>query len=74
MLRAVPAMIRQAWSTSRAFRSLNFVSAIFLICSGVITPTFSLPGVFAAEARPSACLIKTAAGGLFVMNSNVRSE
>ena len=30
MLRAVPAMIRQAWSRSRALRSSNLVSAILL--------------------------------------------
>ena len=41
--------------------------------SGYVVPAFSLPGSLAAEARPRACLMSTAAGGLLVMNSNERS-
>ena len=33
MLRAVPSMIRTAWSTSRAFRSLSFFLAISRTCA-----------------------------------------
>ncbi len=74
MLRAVPAMIRQAWSRSRAFRSLNLVSAILRTCSGVTVPTLVLCGSAEPEAIPAACFSRTAAGGLLVMNSNDRSE
>ena len=42
MLRAVPAMIRQACSMSRALRSVNLVSAIFLTWSAVTVPTLVL--------------------------------
>ena len=63
MLRAVPAMIRQAWSMSRALRSLNLVSAIFLTCSAVTVPTLVLCGSAEPEAIPAACFEQHGGGG-----------
>src|SRR4051812_20108247 len=74
ILRAVPAMMRQACSMSLAFKSANLVSAIFLTWSGLTVPTLVLLGTAEPAAMPAACLSSTAAGGLLVMNSNDRSE
>ena len=48
MLRAVPSIMRRAVSTSEAFRSAIFRSAISSIWARVTVPTFSLRG----HARP----------------------
>src|ERR671922_3730 len=74
MLRAVPATIFIACSTSRAFRSSSFVSAIWRTCACVRRPTFSRFGSPEPFSRPSASLIRTAAGGVFVMNVKDRSS
>ena len=74
MLRAVPAMIRQACSRSRALRSANLVSAIFLTWSAVTVPTLVLWGSAEPEAMPGGLLQQDGGGGLLVMNSKVRSE
>ena len=68
--RAVPAMISAAASTSRAFRSGIFASAIWRTCSRVSRPTFSRFGSPEPFSIRSASLIRTAAGGVFVMKSN----
>src|SRR5919198_4026756 len=74
MLRAVPATIFIACSTSRAFRSSSFVSAICCTCARVRRPTFSRFGSPEPFSMFSASLISTAAGGGFVMNVNERSS
>src|SRR5437016_13308264 len=74
MLRAVPATIFIAASTSRAFRSSSFVSAICLTCARVRRPTFSRFGSGEPFSSPSASLISTAAGGVLVMKVNERSS
>src|SRR5436305_14774189 len=74
LLRAVPATIFIAASTSRAFRSSSFVSAICCTCARVSRPTFSRFGSPEPFSRLSASLISTAAGGVFVMNVNERSS
>src|SRR5205823_4214296 len=70
MLRAVPATIFIAASTSRAFRSSSFVSAICCTWDRVRRPTFSRLGSPEPFSRFSASLISTAAGGVFVMKVN----
>ena len=45
-----------------------------LTCSAVTVATLVLCGSAEPEAIPAACFSRTAAGGLLVMNSNVRSE
>src|SRR5215218_6869726 len=72
--RAVPSMILMAWSTSRAFRSSSLVSAIWRTWSRVSRPTFSRLGSPEPLGIPSASLISTAAGGVFVMNVKERSS
>src|SRR3954447_25684222 len=72
--RAVPAMINIAWSTSRAFRSGSFVSAIERTWSDVSFPTLLRFGSADPLSRLSASLINTAAGGVFVMNVKERSS
>src|SRR5919201_516953 len=74
MERAVPATISIAWSTSRAFRSGILVSAIWRTWSRVRRPTFSRLGSPDPFSSRSASLIRTAAGGVFVMKSNERSS
>src|SRR3954451_10423185 len=72
--RAVPAMISIACSTSRAFRSSIFVSAIDCSWSRRSRPTlsrFRSPEPFSSR---SASLIRTSAGGVLVMKSNERSS
>ena len=73
MLLAVPAIMLMAASRLAAFRSGIFVSAISLTWSFVILPTFSLLGTPEAFCRPAAFLIRTAAGGVFVMKLKVLS-
>jgi hypothetical protein len=72
--RAVPAMIRAAWSMSRALRSGIFVSAIRLTCSRERRPTLFRFGSPEPLSSRSASLIRTAAGGVFVMNVKERSS
>src|SRR4029079_6870876 len=72
--RAVPAMISAAWSTSRAFRSWSFVSAICRTWSRDRRPTFDRFGSAEPLSSRSASLISTAAGGVFVMKVNERSS
>src|SRR5947199_558792 len=74
MLRAVPAMIFAAWSMSRAFRSGIFVSAIRFTCSRERRPTLVRFGSPEPLSSRSASLIRTAAGGVFVMNVKERSS
>ena len=72
--RAVPAMIFIACSTSRAFRSGIFVSAIDRICASVSRPTLVRFGSPEPDWRLSTSLISTAAGGVFVMKVKERSS
>src|SRR5205814_447621 len=72
--RAVPAMIRAAWSTSRAFRSTSLVSAICRTCARLSLPTLSRFGSEEPFSSRRASLMRTAAGGVFVMNVNERSS
>src|SRR6266508_1042323 len=72
--RAVPSMILMAWSTSRAFKSSSLVSAIWRTWPRVSRPTFSRLGSPEPLGIPSASLISTAAGGVFVMNVKERSS
>src|SRR5262249_17329009 len=65
--RAVPAMTSLACSTSRAFRSGIFVSAIDRSWARVSRPTFVRFGSPEPFSIRSASLIRTAAGGVFVM-------
>src|SRR6266508_181597 len=74
MLRAVPAITFIAASTSRAFRSGIFVSAIWRTCSRRSRPTLSRFGSADPFSRLSASLISTAAGGVFVMKVKERSS
>src|SRR5215208_1680702 len=74
MLRAVPAMISDAWSMSRAFRSCSFVSAIWRTCSRERRPILLRFGSADPLSSRSASLISTAAGGVLVMKSNERSS
>src|SRR5439155_23934951 len=74
MLRAVPATTFIASSTSRAFRSGIFVSAIDRTWSRVSRPTFSRFGSPEPFSIRSASLIRTAAGGVLVMKLNERSS
>src|SRR6266571_932014 len=68
--RAVPAMMRKAASSLRAFKSLAFVFTISMTCLRVTLPTFSLFGSFDPAAMFAAFFNKTAAGGLLVMKVN----
>ena len=72
--RAVPAMILVAASRSLAFRSGILRSAIWRAWSTVIEPTFSACGSPEPFSIPAASLISTAAGGVLVMNSKLRSS
>jgi len=73
MLRAVPATMLIAASTLAAFRSGIFSSAISRTCALVIVATFVLFGVPDALSMPHAFLMRTAAGGVLVMNVKLRS-
>ena len=72
--RAVPAMTFIASSTSRAFRSGIFASAIERSCASLSRPTLFRFGSPEPDSRLSASLMRTAAGGVFVMNVNDRSS
>ncbi len=74
MLRAVPSIMRIAASTSAAFRSCIFDSAISLTCAFVTVATLFVLGSPEPFSTPAAFLSKTAAGGVFVMKSNERSS
>jgi hypothetical protein len=63
-----------ACSTSRAFRSTSFVSAIERTCALVSFPTLFRLGSDEPFSSRSASLIRTAAGGVFVMNVKLRSR
>ena len=63
-----------ACSTSRAFRSTSLVSAIERSWSRVSLPILFRFGSAEPFSIRSASLIRTAAGGVFVMKSNVRSS
>src|SRR5881397_1592775 len=67
-------MILAAWSMSRALRSGIFVSAIRFTCSRERRPTLIRFGSPDPLSSRSASLIRTAAGGVFVMNVNERSS
>src|SRR5437773_1176178 len=67
-------MIFAAWSMSRAFRSGIFVSAIRFTCSRESRPTLVRFGAPEPLSSRSASLIRTAAGGVFVMNVKERSS
>ena len=73
MFLAVPSIIRDAASTSLAFRSGILIVAISLNCSQVIVATvsvFEFPDHFLIL---HAFFNKSLAGGVFVMNENERS-
>src|SRR4051812_25228732 len=72
--RAVPAMILAAWSTSFAFRSGSFFSAIWRTWASVIVPTLVRFGSPEPFSMPIAWRIRTAAGGVFVTNVKERSS
>ena len=67
-------MIFVAGSTSFAFRSGIFCSAIWRTWSLVIVPTLLRFGSPEPLSSPIACLMSTAAGGVFVMKVNERSS
>src|SRR5262249_1984894 len=72
--RAVPAMMRIAMSTSTAFRSFIFDSAIWRTCAWDSRATLLRLGSPEPFSMPAACLMSSAAGGCFVMNENERSS
>ena len=74
MLRAVPSMIFIAASTSLALRSGILVSAMARTCSRVTVPTLLRLGSPEPLSMPRASRSSTAAGGVLVMNVNVRSS
>src|SRR5665213_3303836 len=71
--RAVPRMVFDAASTEEAFMSGIFCVAISRICFSVTLPSFSLFGVPEPLGIPAAFSSNTGAGGVFVINENVRS-
>src|SRR5438105_2373938 len=73
MERAVPATIFIAASMSVAFRSGSLISAIFLSWARVTFPTFWRFEVGEPFSMPASFFRSTAAGGVLVMNVNVRS-
>ncbi len=64
MLRAVPSIMRRAWSGSVAFKSAPFNCTILSSWALVTLPTFSLLGTPEPLAMPTACFNRAAAGGL----------
>src|SRR3954468_22893858 len=72
--RAVPSMIFAACSTVWAFRSGSLRSAIWLTWSRVSLPTFVRFGSAEPLSSRSASRMRTAAGGVLVMNVNERSS
>jgi hypothetical protein len=74
MLRAVPATMLIAVSIFAALRSVILSSAIFCTSAFEIVAIFSFgPAVPLAFSILHAFLIKTAAGGVFVMNEKLLS-
>src|SRR5213082_3256424 len=73
MERAVPATIFMAASMSVAFRSGSLISAIFFSWARVTFPTFWRFEVGEPSSMPASFFRSTAAGGVLVMNVNVRS-
>ena len=73
MLRAVPATMRMAWSSSFAFKSFAFSLAISASCFFVTLPTLSRFGTPEPLAMPAAFLRSAAAGGVLVMNVKLLS-
>ncbi len=69
----MPSTILMAPSMSFALRSGSLISAISLTWSRVTWPTFSLFGSPEPLAILAARLSSTAAGGVLMMNVNVRS-
>ena len=63
-----------AWSTSRAFRSTSFASAMPRSWAFVSLPTLLRFGSAEPFSSRSASLIRTAAGGVFVMKVKLRSS
>ena len=74
MLRAVPATMFMAASTSLAFRSGIFSSAISRTWALVTVPTLFLFGSPEPFSTFAALASRMAAGGVFVMNVNDLSE
>src|ERR1700743_3044078 len=70
MLRAVPAITRNAASSFTAFKSLAFILTISITCLRVTLPTLSLFGVLEPAVIPAAFLSRMEAGGDLVMNVN----
>ena len=73
MDRQVPAIIDMAASKDAAFKSFILVSAIFWRSSLEIVATLFLLGSPEAFCSLQAFLIRTAAGGVFVMKLKLRS-
>ena len=74
MLLAVPLIMLIACSTSLAFKSTIFISAISFTCFDDTFPTFVLWGTPEPFSSPDAFSSSTAAGGVFVTNVNDLSE
>ena len=74
MLRALPAIVRTAASMLAAVRSGSFALAISSSCLRVTLPTLTVFGVLEPDWMPTAYFSRIVAGGVFVMNVNVRSE
>ena len=70
MLRAVPAMTRNAASSFIAFKSFVFIFTMSKTCLRVTLPTFSLFGSLEPAVMPAAFFNSTDAGGDLVMNVN----
>src|SRR5690606_12186948 len=73
MLRALPATVRTAASRSAAVRSGDLVLAISSACARVSVPTLSRFGRAEPFCTPEAFLIRTVAGGVFMMNVKLLS-
>src|SRR5262249_12118446 len=72
--RAVPAMIRSAWSRSLALRSGSLVCAISRTWSRVTVATLVLCGSPEPFSTPAAASSSLAAGGVLVTNVKLRSS
>ena len=70
MLRAVPAMTRNAASSLAAFKSFDFILTMSMTCFLVTLPTLSLFGVLDPAVMPAAFLSRMDAGGYLVMKVN----
>ena len=71
--RAVPASVRKAASSLRAFMSFILILTMSMTCFLVNLPTFVLFGSLDPAAMPAAFLSRIAAGGDLVMKVNVLS-